>query len=176
MVRESVFQPYFGDRDIRGDEFSACVLDSEAPHIFADGLAVGLPKAARQMNRMHPGRLRSLSQGHPFPIAGTQERNYSVHPRELPYSFARRLWSEQFGENLQDQSFHRECCAGVRSTELLVEPMAESSCRPSRALYAFREIHLMNTEPMDADGGELDAQNASTSASKLIGMRLARGA
>jgi hypothetical protein len=34
----------------------------------------------------------------------------------------------------------------------------------------------MNTEPMDADRGELDAQNASTSASKLIGMSLARGA
>jgi len=32
----------------------------------------------------------------------------------------------------------------------------------------------MHTKPVDADWGELDAQNASTSASKLIGMSLAR--
>src|SRR5215831_5401077 len=134
MVRESAFEPYFGDRDIRGDEVSARVLDPEAPHIFADGLAVGSPKAARQMNRMHPGRLRSPGQGHRFSIAGTQERNDSVHPRKVPESFAGRLWEEQFGQNLQDQSFHRECCAGVRSAELLIESMAESSCRPSYAL------------------------------------------
>ena len=83
MVREAEFQPYLGDRGVGGDEASAGVLDPEAPNIFAEGLAVCSPKASRQMNRMHPGRLRSLSQGHGFSIAGSQECNDSVHPGEV---------------------------------------------------------------------------------------------
>src|SRR5262245_5453003 len=83
MVRETAVQPYLGDRGISGDEAFAGVLDPEAPHIFTEGLAVCSPKAACQMNRMHPGRLRSLSQGHGFSIAGTQECNDSVHPGEV---------------------------------------------------------------------------------------------
>jgi hypothetical protein len=53
--------------------------------------------------------------------------------------------------------------------------MPEANSCPSSPFQSLREISVMKTKTPNGRLGELDVENASARAAKLIGMSLARG-